>query len=207
VKTTPEMLDVFLRGSRNYVQGTQIIARLADRLPAGDWYLEQATFQHLTTRTLTLSRDVEAAAGQAAGSVTFRSVNGDSVSLFAVETEIDAPQRDTKMPIAVLRTDQSDTDVAVWHYSGVSGFEDLMNVIVQAIKAENSLRWPDAEDIWFTGLRRLDLQIRSDFENEGTIGVSLYRKLGVSGQIQTIWQIRLPGCNPAGMVTFALKLG
>lgn len=201
----PATLDLFLRGSRNYVQGTQIIARLAERLPPGAWRLDQANFHAITLRTLAFARAGAADEAKACGRVSFSSAEQPSVTFVLFETEREAPRRDTAMPITVTR--QGDEGArAAWAYAGVTSFEDALNVLVQAIKAENAQRWPKGEDIWFTGARRLGLPVSAPPAPSGVLNLTLYRQIGLSGQVQTIWHSDFPGLDGAGMITFTLKL-
>jgi hypothetical protein len=195
-------LDLFLRGSRNYIQGTQIIARTAELLPPGAWRLEQATFNAIALNELSATRDGDEAG--ALGRVSF--ANGAETITYALhETGPQAPRRDTEMPISVKRV-SGEGAKAQWAYDGVSNFEDVLNVLVQAIKAENAQRWPKGEDIWFTGARRVRLPLTGPFASSGVVTLTLYRQAGLTGQMQTIWQTDFPGSDPAGMITFTLKL-
>ena len=45
-------MPVFLRGDRSYVQGTQIIARLAEQVAPEGSLLTQATFNQITANTV-----------------------------------------------------------------------------------------------------------------------------------------------------------
>lgn len=198
-------LDLFLRGSRNYIQGTQIVARLAEHLPPGAWRLEQANFNAIALRELSFA---PAGAGDEAGAngrVAFANADGETITYVLHETGPEAPRRDTPMPISVKRVG-GEGEKAQWAYEGVSTFEDALNVLIQAIKAENSQRWPNGEDIWFTGARRVRLPVAGPYAPSGVVTLTLYRQIGAAGQVQTIWQTDFPGADPAGMITFTLKL-
>lgn len=199
----PIPLDVFFRGDRTYIQGTQIVARLSELLPPGDWTLDQAIFSRLAAGPLLASRGEVA---NPAGRVQFLSDTGATCAFALAEGPGTAPRRDSAMPISIRRQDSGADDGAVWTYDGAERFEDLLNVVVQSIKAEHSVRWPAAADIWFTGLRKLRLPVSPPVDRAGTLTLSLYRQIGVAGQVQTIWQIRAPFADPSGIVTFTAKL-
>ncbi|MDX2277559.1 MAG: hypothetical protein NW206_19085 [Hyphomonadaceae bacterium] len=198
-------LNLFLRGSRDYIQGTQIIARLAEQLPPGDWRFEQANFQAISTRELSFAPAGGGDETGAAGRVSFSAETGEITTYVIRESGPQAPRRDAPMPIKVVPLGGEGAK-ARWRYEGVATFEDVLNVLVQAIKAENAKRWPEGKDIWFTGARRARLPLNGPFVSSGEFTLTLYRQIGVSGQVQTIWQTDFPGADPAGMITFTLKL-
>lgn len=199
-------LDVFLRGDRDYVQGTQIVSRVAELLGDGEWILDAAQFTRLSTRMLLADDSSAAAMAGVIARVQFADPTGKNRSFALTEGAEPAPRRAQPMPIAVTRqSERSGTDKAIWDYSGVSGFEDMANVIVQAIKAEHGERWPGCHDVWLTGFRRLGLPVAGRFPDAGRIALTLYRQLGEHGLFQTIWQVALPDIGLEGMVTFAFR--
>lgn len=207
---TMQDLDVFLREDRNYVQGTQIISRIADLLDGDDWALRQAEFRRLSIGLLKVAEVDGPQSDDAIGSVQFvRSTTGEARTFAVLERQEAAPRMQDGMVISVERSGKSavsaETDEAVWTYSNVCGFEDVLNAIVQAIKAEHKLLWPGASDIWLTGLRNLGLPVKAHRGSLGSISLVLWRKLQGSSNVQTFWQVRLPESDLAGMVSFAYR--
>jgi hypothetical protein len=202
-------IDVFLRGDREYVQGTQIVSRLADLLSGGEWSLDQAQFHRLTVRRLSACNPSDADVSAPLARVQFIQPSGTIKAFVLIEGASDAPRRNEPMPIAVSRLDGpprgNETGMAIWNFRNVEKFEDLLNVIVQAVKGEHSFRWPGCHDVWLTGFRRLALPVSGAFPLAGRVELSFYRKLATADQVQTVWQIALPESDVTGVVTFAFR--
>lgn len=203
-------LDVFLRGSRNYVQGTQIVSRTADLTGKSGWVFKTAAFSTITTNYLSA---VEGAAPQGQDVVAklmFASPESGTKSFSIFERNDVAPQRDEAMPISLDDRQEVDDTTSIWPYDGAKSFEDILNVLVQATKAEHVHRWPDAFDIWFTGARGWQIPLDLDSLSGGTVTLKMYRQMGVPSAVQTIWQIEINDTSGAafqGMFTFVHKSG
>ena len=68
-----------------------------------------------------------------------------------------------------------------------------------------ALRWPGSQNIWLTGCRRLHLPVAGGHPATGHLLISLHRRLGTTGQNQTVWNVDLPEAGLSGMVTFAFQ--
>ncbi len=199
-------LDVFLRGDRTYIQGTQILARLSELLPKGDWALGAVGFTGIVdSRVVAVELDGEAGA-PATARVAFEASDGSTLGFAVLPGDGPAPRSDRPMGISVDRVGGDEDSAARYRFAGVRGFEDALNVIVQAIKSECSRRWPQAQDIWLTGVRRFPLPTQWSGPDAGHVDITLARQLGVSGQVQTIWSVTMPEADCAGTVTFTFKL-
>lgn len=182
---------MFLRGDRDYIQGTQIVARASEVLPLGDWSLESAKFARITRNLVTFQK---AADPDAVGSIHFRAP-GLTETVHAIETTTAAERRDDLMPVICQYKETDAVDQTVYAFSNVATFEDLLNSFVIALKGEHERRFPGARDIWFTGLRGGDLPV-SRPPAEGLIDLNLMRRLAGEPAHQTMWRCTLT--NPAG---------
>jgi hypothetical protein len=180
---------LFLRGTRNYVQGTQIIARSTDHLPAGSWFLSSAKFSSITANLVEFHDQPHA---REIGLVQFASPDGEHHALTVVETDTPAPRRDEPMPVQCRPAAGGDEDgkSVAYDFSEAGDFEDLLNAFVIAIKAEHVRRFAGAADIWFTGLRGGDLSV-SDPPARGRLSLTLMRQLAGEPAHQTLWRADL----------------
>lgn len=210
-----DVLDVFLRGERDYVQGTQLIARVADTLETGAHVFRQAEFHRKTVNLVACAPDGADGLADVVGKVHFQTgPDGDARSFALCELPEPAPRLDRTMPVRITRRSGPDAgnadaqDPSVWDWIGVSGFEDVLNAIVQIIRAEHGIRWPGSRDVWLTGFRRCNLPVATPDRQEGTFNLVLGRRLagGATGTDQTIWQFTLPELGLSGTSTFAFKL-
>ena len=183
---------MFLRGDRNYVQGTQIVARAADSLPDGDWALSSAKFAQITANLVTFH---DGPREDAIGTILFASSDKTSHEVSVVDTQTPAPRRDDAMPVqchSVPSAQDGDTEYA---FSEAGSFEDILNAFVIAIKAEHVQRYEGARDIWFTGLRGGDLSVSAPPQS-GKLSLTLMRQLAGDTAYQTLWRATM--LDPSG---------
>jgi hypothetical protein len=198
---------VFLRGDRNYVQGTQIVARAADHLPADDWSLSNARFSRITANLVTFHDKPQ---DDEIGFVQFMSADGTARDVIVVETDAPAPRRDVPMPVQCHSVASEDDRRVAYEFSSAGDFEDVLNALVIAIKAEHVRRFEGARDIWFTGLRGGNLSVSRPPES-GRLTLTLMRQLAGDPAHQTLWRAELqnPDDQPVGQsaITFSYVPG
>lgn len=209
-----QILEVFLRGERDYVQGTQMIARVADAASLEGGVFQQAEFHRKTLNRVALDVDGAATPEDTVAKVHFQAQGQAGLQSYSLcELPDQATRRDIPLPIAVARQSGPDasfadaTDASIWQWRDAQGFEDVLNAIVQIIRGEHSVRWPGSRDVWLTGFRRLNLPVAPAKASAGTMQLKLWRRMGagVAGAEQTVWQFDLPELGVAGMSTFAFK--
>lgn len=203
-------IDVFLREKRDYVQGTQIISRIAELLQEEDWVLQQAEFRQLSTKMLRTSEIIQNEADDSVARIRFaNSLTGETKTFGVYETGRPAARSSQVMSIEVepstLPATHSENKETVWNFRNANTFEDLLNSIVQAIKTEHKILWPQSSNIWLTGFRHFELPVSGVTSGEGSIELTLWRKLFGDTNIQTFWQVRAPEIKLAGMVNFAFR--
>ncbi|WP_095590588.1 hypothetical protein [Actibacterium ureilyticum] len=200
---------MFLRGDRDYIQGTQIIARASETLEAGPWRFERTGFSAITRNLIAFAdQDTD---GSAIGTVCFVDDTGAERILHVIDSGAPAPHRDQPIPAAATRQESGAAAEPRYAFSRVRGFEDMLNAIVIAIKTEHTVRFTGCTDIWLTGMRGLNLPVEGAFPENGQIGLQMMRALaGEKGQ-QTLWRVDIQANDGTafarGAVTFSYKPG
>jgi hypothetical protein len=206
-------LDVFLNGKRNYVQGSQILARTAEiiqgRYGAG-LCLREFAFKHTTVKLVGVhfgegEQDMSASR---IGEATFGAAsNGIRTGYFEL-SEL-APKADIPESIVLNLKSGGTGGSGCFQYAGALTFEDALRVVVQAIKTLHQALAPDAYDIWLTGMRGGAIPLDRGFSAEmGEIEVEMLRLMGSPPQYQTLNRVTVRSQGSAlapFAVTFALR--
>lgn len=183
-------LDVCLNGRRDYVQGTQMVARSADHFAAagaGPVVLSAAAFHRITDREVGIVTGTPGPdlAEHALGTLRFTGADGAPLDAVLVAGPGAAPRRDipvtaTWEEIAGTRTNALSTAFAL---GGLARGEDFLVALVQTVKGLHEALADDVRDVWLTGLRgariplsgpfpvprgRLDLEFRRLMPGTGT---------------------------------------
>jgi hypothetical protein len=200
-------MNVFLRGARNYVQGTQIIARAADTLRNGPWKLERAGFSQITRNFVSFASQDED--GKAIGRLHFSSDENATNEIYILDSGQPAPQIDLPILAQAVRHSLDSTADSQYSFSNVEAFEDMLNAIIIAIKSEHSLQFQGCTDVWLTGMRGMTLPVTGPFPENGVIKLQLMRSLATEHGQQTLWRMGIHSKDGTeftrGAVTFAYK--
>lgn len=202
-----QSLEVFLRGSRTYVQGTQMIAQAAKVAGAGA-RLSGAKFLRITDRCLALAKREEAVNPLA--ELSFVLPDGNSFVLCACETSGLAPRRELALDCSLRRRDE-DGDVVRYGFFASPGFESRLNALVQAVKTEQDRRHGAICSNWFTGLRRtaLSLEDLPAPTERGEIALTFDRlnKLGDFSNVLYRFEMRTTPEAPSeeGLISFTFQ--
>lgn len=198
---------VFLRDTRNYVQGTQVIARAAACLEGSDWRFERAVFTQITRHTIRFSEPV--ADADPIGILHFIRESDETREIRVFEADALAPRRDHDMTVEATRSSVVPSDPAFYDFTGVCVFEDMLNAIVIAIKAEHLLRFQGCSNVWLTGLRNLGLPVDRQLLNSGVVRISMIREMRKYPACQTLWRLDINDDAGAtfsnGAVTFSYE--
>lgn len=193
-------LDVCLNDGRAYVQGSQMLAEAARLIGGGDVVLDGAAFRTLTDRKVRLVDGTAGGVGQA----RFLTPAGPRDVAFVAEAER-APERvlprATRMsPIGFTWSDAS----AVVRFEGAADLRDLLDVAVQLTKTLHRSLTPEADDLWFTSLRRAGLPTRPDAPVDGDMRVVVTRTLSAGDRVQSLnaLTIRTPAFQAEAMIGF-----
>lgn len=201
------MLDVYLRENRNYVQGTQLIARAAEYIGESGWQLDNAQFSKITDRLVSVSEDAVDPT-DSFGRISFR--RGRLLRLLHLtNTSQPAPHLDKPLQISVRRRGTIENG-ANYQYTGGYCFEDLLNALTQAIKLEHDFHFAQPADIWLTGLRNLDIPVDVfSPSGNGLICIAKSRVMAAGQTRQSLWSASITtaeGSKYDGFVTFVCKL-
>lgn len=216
-RATPELngapstvLDVFLRGARDYVQGTQIIARVADAIGDERAVLSRAAFSSITRRKIMARARHELAEDETVvGHVAF-DVGGVECERVIVESREPAPRRDVGMDLSIEMIRQTSRLSAAYAYRRAGDFEALLNVVVQGTKCLHDALDQSVRDIWFTGIRGFPLPVGRGLQPQaGFVDITCLRVMRRECQYQSLLRVAVadPEGSPvcAGHVTFAFK--
>ncbi len=155
----PTILPVCLNGERDYVQGTQMIARSAEILEECfgiEPVLYTAAFHKITDHQVAVCTD-ESDLDEAAalGDMLFTLDRDRTAKLFLIELPQTAPRE--VVPVGCryefIETVGEDLRHAIFQISEIGGGEDLLVALVQSLKSLHETAFPGASNIWFTGLR------------------------------------------------------
>jgi hypothetical protein len=206
-----ERLNVFLRDDRNYIQGTQIIARTVDVLGYKDWSLEKAIFTRITNKLVYVSKiQIESKSHALLGEADFYLGNKKQTIYYYESSEVAVRQKKV-MPIQISDISLINKESFSIHFLAVPTFENILNVIVQSLKKANAYLSPDSYDLWWTGFRKLALECNSIDDNteevSGNITLKLIRTIAKDMQCQTLWltSINYEQYSKEGYATFTYK--
>ncbi len=182
-----ESSGVFLRGERDYVQGTQMIARAAECLEGSHWIFERAVFSQITRRDVSFSEPVGGA--EHIGTLRFVSQRKEKREFRVFETETLAPRRYQDLTVKAARSNAGPGDPAIYSFAGVHQFEDMLNAIVIAIKTEHHIRFQGCQKVWLTGLRNLRLPVNEKMPGSGVVTIAMNREMRGNDVYQTLWRL------------------
>lgn len=203
-------LNVFLRGSRTYVQGTQLIARVADRLADSDAVLARAAFSKITGNLVAVSRADAADDGRpVVGQVAF-SHGEEEQGFVLLECEAEAPRLDLPMDITVRLVQCTGKLAGTYAYEGAVDLESTLNIIVQSTKALHETLGEGVGDVWFTGIRGFPLPAGAPTAAaEGLVIVEALRVMRSGTTYQSMLRVGLLDRDDnrllGGHVTFAFR--
>ncbi|MCU0957486.1 MAG: hypothetical protein MUF55_09245 [Hydrogenophaga sp.] len=151
-------LAVFLRGHRDYVQGTQLIARLAEQVAPAGSLLTQATFSRMTANTVCWQAAGQGDAQASIGQVHF--VNQGSEHVYQLlDTGVAAPRQDRAMGVRVELEDSPSVLTGRYLAGHPGDLEGLLNVLVQSVKDLHERAGTVVSDVWFTGMRQFAVPV------------------------------------------------
>ena len=208
-------LDVFLNGSRNYVQGTQMLSRVGEivqRKIDVKATLQSASFHQITDRLLgvTIAEMPTKDVGQVAEAIFEDTTGKRWFASYRAYDEL-APRRDVPPTCRYERihSDEDNPLTGKWRLDGIAEMEDVLVAIVQAVKAQHEQLPEDVSHVWFTGMRAATLPLTNPIPGDKCLlEIAHLRTMGQNGQYQSLQQVRLTnseGANLKAAVSFAFK--
>ena len=205
-------LDVFLNGTRNYVQGSQILARTAELVRPffGQLNLTEFAFKRTSINLIGVWLTDDSAADEpqriapTIGDALFQ-LDQKSIRAKFVELPAAAPKADLPETVTLKLKSGGTGGNGCFAFCGALSFEDALRTIVQAVKKLHEALARDARDIWLTGMRAAAIPIDKGFcDADGEIAVELVRLMRSPPQYQSLSKVTITGLTPF-FVTFALR--
>ena len=160
------LMDVFIRGERDYIQGTQMVARASDWLRSNisqpdTAVLKQCQFTEITKNKILLvplevvkqTPDLNARMVGRAQWLPDQNIETAPLDFAFVYAKEQAPAYDKQMNLSHQLTSGPKPLDAEVKFSHVCGVEDALNLFVQSIKQCHSNISADVIDVWWTGMR------------------------------------------------------
>ncbi len=200
-------LDVGLRGTRNYVQGSQILARTAE-IVAPTATLLTAKFTRITEQGVIAAIDGDAADGEEIGSAQF-DVDGKRVAVRYIDVPGPKAPRIDDVPGSTsgLETDGAGTGHADFAIDGT--FESYLAAVIECVKAIHARRGDQVTDIWFTALVGARLPVVATYPTTGALRVTPKIERIVAGRLQTLSLVDTDGtaAPPQFQICFSCLMG
>ena len=186
---TVETLAVGLRGTRSYVQGSQILARTAELIAAEaaePALLVSAKFTKITDRGVLVAFDAaDLPAAFEVGRAQFAVGKARRVMRFFEVEGPEAPRIDDVPPstrgLVTTGDGGGHADFAI-----DATFESYLSAVIECVKALHAGRGRHVTDIWFTALVGGRLPIASDYPRAGVLRVTPKIERIVDGRLQTL---------------------
>jgi hypothetical protein len=180
-------LTVGLRGSRDYVQGSQILARTAELVATEnpEATIVAAKFTRITDHGVCVTFDDDAPAGTVLGSARFRVDGGERTVHFHKEAAGPAPRIDDVPPSTSDLTTSGD-GVGRCAFAIDGDFESYLAAAIEFVKAVHAARAERVSDIWFTALAAAALPIEPIYARAGTLTITPKIERVVGERLQTL---------------------
>lgn len=208
---TVHPLNVYIRGTRDYVQGSQILGRTAELLAAdSSAQLVSAKFTQITERgVLAVFDAAEAGDALEIGRAQFVTGAGRRTVRFCEVAGGKAPQIDDVPRVtANLETDGKGTGSTTFAIAGT--FESYLGAIIEFVKSAHAQRGDAVTDIWFTALMGARLPLSASYPQTGTLRVTPKIERMVDGRLQTLSLVDTEGdgnAPPQFQICFSCVVG
>ncbi|MFM7552929.1 MAG: hypothetical protein ACKO7Q_08825 [Actinomycetota bacterium] len=205
-------LEVGLRGTRNYVQGSQILARTAEIIARDhpDAALVTAKFTRITLRgvELVVGEGEAPSGGDEIGRGQFQT-GGERLAVRWFEAPGPEAPRIEDVPGATsgLAPDGAGGGRADFAIAGT--FESYLAAVIECVKALHAGRGERVSDIWFTALVGACLPAAPAYPTAGSLAVELKVERMVEGRLQTLSVVETAGAGapPAYQICFSCVIG
>ena len=205
---TVHTLDVGLRGTRDYIQGSQILARTGELVQAASATpvtLISAKFTQITELGVRVALDeADVVEGNEIGKAQY-AVDGErrTVRFF----EIAGPTAHRIDDVAKVTSDLSvDAEHnAACDFAIEGSFESYLVAVIEFVKAAHAKRGEDVVDIWFTALMGAQLPLTATYPTTGSLRLTPKIERIVEGRLQTLGLVDTegPGAPPPFQICFS----
>ena len=201
-------LDVGLRGTRDYIQGSQILSRTGELLQGeatGPIELVTAKFTQITQQGVRVALDADDIVdGVEIGSAAYATPDGRRTVRFH---EVAGPPAHRIDDVAKVTADLvADADGNASCTFAISGtFESYLVAVIEFVKAAHARRGEDVVDIWFTALMGAHLPLAATYPTSGTLRLTPKIERLVDGRLQTLGLVDTdgPGAPPTFQICFS----
>lgn len=180
-------LNVYIRGTRDYVQGSQILGRTAELVGTDDSaLLVSAKFTQITERgVLAVFDDADVGGALEIGRAQFVTATGrQTVRFCEVAGDKAPPIDDVARVTANFETDGKGSGSTTFAIAGT--FESYLVALIEFVKAVHAQRADRVTDIWFTALMGARLPLGASYPVAGTLRLTPKIERIVDGRLQTL---------------------
>jgi len=195
---TVHTLDVGLRGTRDYIQGSQILARTGELVQAESAtpvVLVSAKFTQITEQGVRVAFDAaDADAGTEIGKAQYE-VQGERRTVRFFEVVGPTAHRIDDVPKVTSDLEVDAKHNATCRFAIVGTFESYLVAIIEFVKAAHAKRGEDVVDIWFTALMGAKLPLTATYPTSGTLRLTPKIERLVDGRLQTLGLVETGGAD------------
>jgi hypothetical protein len=180
-------LPVALRGTRDYVQGSQILARTAEVIAEGtpSATLQTAKFTRITDRGVEVAIGDGESAGPEIGTARFTTADGPiTARFFEVPGDQAPPIDDVPRATAELATGPGGAGRCTYAIRG--DFESYLAAVIEFVKAVHAARADQVTDIWFTALAGAALPLDPVYATRGSMTLEPKVERMAGDRLQTL---------------------
>lgn len=195
---TVHTLDVGLRGTRDYIQGSQILARTGELVQAAaDAPVEliSAKFTQITEQGVRVALDADDVDdGREIGKAQY-AWDGQrrTVRFFEVAGPTAHRIEDVPRVTRGLVADRAGNATCTFESAGT--FESMLVAVIEFVKAAHAERGTDVADIWFTALMAARLPLTAAYPTSGVLRLTPKIERLVDGRLQTLSILETEGAG------------
>ena len=194
-------LDVGLRGTRDYVQGSQILARTGELVAAaedGAVVLLSAKFTRITEQGVRVALDqADDADGEEIGTARYDQGGAvRTVRFLEVPGPKAPPIEEVAKVTSGLAVDPAGEASCDFAIEGT--FESFLVAVIEFVKAAHAARADGVRDIWFTALMGARLPLAPSYPRQGRMRLEPRIERVVDGRLQTLGILRTDGDGAPG---------
>ena len=205
---TVHTLDVGLRGTRDYIQGSQILARTGELVAAESVEpvaLLTAKFTRITEQGVRVALDEDdAAEGVELGRAQYTR-GGERRTVRFFEVPGPAAHRIDDVPKVTSELIADAAGAASCSFAIAGSFESYLVAVIEFVKAAHAARGEDVVDIWFTALMGAQLPLAATYPTAGTLRLTPKIERVVDGRLQTLGVLDTEGAGapPSFQICFS----
>jgi hypothetical protein len=160
-------LSVFLKGERDYVQGTQIISRLSEVLPSEEqFFLESASFNKITNKYIFFvdNDNFSHLKNNLLGYVIFKPVSkkGNIKYVFFEDTDHIAPfVEDHEIDLKYNFVSKHDLSANI-NFTVLNNFEAILESIIYFVKKLHTEHKENISNVWFSAINKATIPLTNN---------------------------------------------